>query len=108
MLRRMRVAVISDVHGNAFALEAVLRDIRAAAPDLTVNLPVAAGIGLTFKMDQSDNVVLAYFGEGAGIAVRKGDSELLGKLNGAIQAIRANGQYQQIQGKYFDFDIYGE
>lgn len=38
MLRRMRVAVISDVHGNAFALEAVLRDIRAAAPDLTVNL----------------------------------------------------------------------
>ncbi len=29
------------------------------------NLPVAAGIGLTFKMEQSDNVVLAYFGEGA-------------------------------------------
>ncbi|WP_372873694.1 ABC transporter substrate-binding protein [Pseudomonas sp.] len=49
-----------------------------------------------------------YFGEGAGIAVRKGDRELLGKLNGAIQAIRANGQYQQIQDKYFDFDIYGE
>lgn len=49
-----------------------------------------------------------YFGEGAGIAVRKGDSELLGKLNGAIQAIRANGQYKQIQDKYFDFDIYGE
>ncbi|WP_034386945.1 metallophosphoesterase [Deinococcus sp. YIM 77859] len=34
----MRVAVISDVHGNAFALEAVLRDLWAAAPDLTVNL----------------------------------------------------------------------
>jgi arginine/ornithine transport system substrate-binding protein len=49
-----------------------------------------------------------YFGEGAGIAVRKGDSELLGKLNAAIQAIRANGRYQQIQDKYFDFDIYGE
>lgn len=29
------------------------------------NLPVAAGIGLTFKMEQRDNVVLAYFGEGA-------------------------------------------
>jgi pyruvate dehydrogenase E1 component alpha subunit len=29
------------------------------------NLPVAAGIGLTFKMEQSDNVVVAYFGEGA-------------------------------------------
>ncbi len=29
------------------------------------NLPVAAGIGLSFKMDNTDNVVLAYFGEGA-------------------------------------------
>lgn len=32
---------------------------------LGANLPVAAGIGLTFKMEQTDNVVLAYFGEGA-------------------------------------------
>ncbi|MCY1507657.1 Lysine/arginine/ornithine-binding periplasmic protein [compost metagenome] len=49
-----------------------------------------------------------YFGEGAGIAVRKGDSELLGKLNAAIQAIRANGEYKKIQDNYFTFDIYGE
>lgn len=34
----MRVAVLSDVHGNAFALEAVLEDIQAAAPDLIINL----------------------------------------------------------------------
>ncbi|MBB5236146.1 metallophosphoesterase family protein [Deinococcus budaensis] len=34
----MRVAVISDVHGNACALEAVLREVARAAPDLTVNL----------------------------------------------------------------------
>ncbi|WP_040382829.1 metallophosphoesterase family protein [Deinococcus apachensis] len=34
----MRVAVISDVHGNAFALEAVLREVRQADPDVTVNL----------------------------------------------------------------------
>jgi arginine/ornithine transport system substrate-binding protein len=50
----------------------------------------------------------AYFGEGAGIAVRKGDSELLGKLNAAIAAIRASGEYQQIQQRYFSFDIYGD
>ncbi|MDM8347333.1 ABC transporter substrate-binding protein [Pseudomonas sp. sp1636] len=49
-----------------------------------------------------------YFGEGAGIAVRKGDSELLGKLNAAIKAIRDNGEYQKIQANYFDFDIYGD
>ena len=31
---RVRVAVISDAHGNAFALDAVLNDLQAAAPDL--------------------------------------------------------------------------
>jgi predicted phosphodiesterase len=33
----MRVAIFSDVHGNRFALEAVLADIRDAAPDLILN-----------------------------------------------------------------------
>jgi TPP-dependent pyruvate/acetoin dehydrogenase alpha subunit len=32
---------------------------------LGANLPVAVGLGLTFKMEQVDNVVVAYFGEGA-------------------------------------------
>jgi pyruvate dehydrogenase E1 component alpha subunit len=32
---------------------------------LGANLPVAAGLGLTFRMEKSDNVVIAYFGEGA-------------------------------------------
>jgi TPP-dependent pyruvate/acetoin dehydrogenase alpha subunit len=32
---------------------------------LGANLPVAAGVALTFKMEQRDNVVIAYFGEGA-------------------------------------------
>ncbi|NQD93993.1 ABC transporter substrate-binding protein [Pseudomonas sp. CrR25] len=49
-----------------------------------------------------------YFGEGAGIAVRKGDTALADKFTAAIAAIRANGKYQEVQGKYFDFDIYGE
>jgi predicted phosphodiesterase len=34
----MRVAVISDVHGNLVALELVLADIRKRAPDVIVNL----------------------------------------------------------------------
>lgn len=34
----MRIAVISDVHGNAFALEAVLQDLRRQSPDIIVNL----------------------------------------------------------------------
>ncbi|KAF2410360.1 ABC transporter substrate-binding protein [Pseudomonas antarctica] len=48
-----------------------------------------------------------YFGDGIGIAVRKGDKANLDKINAAIAAIRANGEYKKIQDKYFDFDIYG-
>jgi len=32
---------------------------------LGANLPVAAGLALTYKMEKVDNVVIAYFGEGA-------------------------------------------
>lgn len=35
---RMRIAAIADAHGNLLALEAVLADLRAQAPDLVVNL----------------------------------------------------------------------
>ncbi|MDB5044224.1 MAG: metallophosphoesterase [Deinococcus sp.] len=35
---RVRVAVISDVHGNAFALQAVLQQLQRASPDLILNL----------------------------------------------------------------------
>lgn len=47
-----------------------------------------------------------YFGEGIGIAIRKGDTELADKLNKAIAAIRADGTYDTIRKKYFDFDIF--
>lgn len=34
----MRFAVLADTHGNLLALRAVLEDLRAASPDLVVNL----------------------------------------------------------------------
>ena len=49
-----------------------------------------------------------WFGDGIGIAVRKGEGELLDALNGAIAAIRADGTYKTINDKYFDFDVYGD
>jgi polar amino acid transport system substrate-binding protein len=47
------------------------------------------------------------FGPGAGIAVRKGETDLVNKLNQAIDAIRANGKYKEINDKYFKFDVFG-
>ncbi len=48
-----------------------------------------------------------YFGEGAGIAIRKKDGDLKKKLNDAISNILKNGTYKKLQDKYFDYNIYG-
>ena len=48
-----------------------------------------------------------WFGDGMGIAVRKGDQDLKAKLDEAIKTLRANGKYQEINQKYFKYDIYG-
>ena len=50
----------------------------------------------------------AVIGEGVGIAVRKGDQDLKQQLNKAIEAIRADGTYDKLVKKYFDYDIYGQ
>ena len=67
-------------------------------------LKTEAGAGYAFFGDTYS--IPKYHGEGAGIGVRKG-SELAAEFSAAIEAIRASGQYDEIQKKYFDFDIYG-
>ncbi|HSG94087.1 MAG TPA: transporter substrate-binding domain-containing protein, partial [Afifellaceae bacterium] len=46
-------------------------------------------------------------GPGAGIAIRKGEDELKAMFNTAIDAIRANGKYEEINKQYFAFDVFG-
>ncbi len=46
-------------------------------------------------------------GIGAGIGLRKGEDDLKKAINAAIDAIRANGKYKEINDKYFAFDVYG-
>jgi polar amino acid transport system substrate-binding protein len=46
------------------------------------------------------------FGSGAGIAVRKEDSDLKDMLNKALAEIIADGTYKKINDKYFPFSIY--
>ncbi|MDW8368999.1 MAG: transporter substrate-binding domain-containing protein [Geminicoccaceae bacterium] len=46
-----------------------------------------------------------WFGQGAGIVVRKGNHELLGKLDAALDAIKAKGEHAKIAKAYFAFDI---
>jgi arginine/ornithine transport system substrate-binding protein len=44
-------------------------------------------------------------GDGNGIAVRKGESELLERINKALAAIREDGSYDRITSKYFPFKL---
>ena len=44
-------------------------------------------------------------GTGAGIAVRKDETQLLDSFNKALRQIRADGTFKQINDKYFAFDI---
>ncbi len=48
-----------------------------------------------------------WFGDGAGVAIRKGEDELREALNKAIKQILADGTYKKINDKYFEFDVYG-
>ena len=64
--------------------------------------------GADFEFVGPDLTDVRWFGEGEGIALRKGDDELREMFNQAIATIRENGTYQAIQDKYFDFNIYGE
>ncbi|MFP2768445.1 ABC transporter substrate-binding protein [Oceanisphaera sp. KMM 10153] len=48
-----------------------------------------------------------WFGEGFGIAVRKQDQKLKNMLNQAIQDLRENGKYEEVNNKYFEYDVYG-
>jgi arginine/ornithine transport system substrate-binding protein len=90
-------------------------DLKSGRVDLVINNIPALKKGLLEKQGGDAYELLGpqiadkkWFGEGAGIAVRKNTPELRAKLNQAIQTIRNNGQYKKIQDKYFDFNIYGE
>ncbi len=70
-------------------------------------LKTPEGAGYGFVGPALDGKVWSGFGEGVGIAVRKEDQDLVEMFNEAIKGIRENGEYLNIQQKYFNFDIYG-
>ncbi|QDQ89249.1 transporter substrate-binding domain-containing protein [Alcaligenaceae bacterium SJ-26] len=96
------------------AQDQVYLDIRSGRLDGTVADKVEVGGGFLSKPEGADYHAVGgdiydpkYYGEGLGIALRKNREDLKQALNEAIQAIRANGTYEEISRKYFDFDPYG-
>lgn len=111
---------VSEVFGDAVEIrrygtqdEAYL-DLVAGRLDLIMADSVAildgflnTDLGADFSFVGPSFSIPQYHGEGAGIALRKNEDELREKFNAAIEQIRADGTYQEIQDKYFDFDVYG-
>ncbi|SLN39409.1 ABC transporter substrate-binding protein [Oceanibacterium hippocampi] len=64
--------------------------------------------GKDFEFKGPDYNEPKWHGLGAGIAIRKGEDALRESLDKAIATIRADGTYQKINDKYFDFDVYGK
>ena len=94
-------------------LDDVFLDLAAGRIDAAFADSVASYVGFlrqpggdAYAFVGPDFIEPRYFGNGAGIAVRKGDTALRDALNAAIGAIRANGTYAAIQSRYVDFDLY--
>ena len=112
---------VRDMFGDAVTVKAYATqdeanmDLVAGRVDLVIaDATVLLGgfintdAGKGFEFIGPSYVDKKWFGDGVGIALRKGDNELRQKLNKAIDTIRANGVYQKINAKYFDFDVYGK
>lgn len=93
-----------DEHNNdlvAGRVDAVVGDSLAFADFLASD----AGKNFEIKAFLNDEAV---FGKGVGVGLRKSDEDLRAKFNEAIAKVRADGTYDAIAKKYFDFDIYGK
>ena len=97
------------------SLEDIYLDIVSGRIDLFMADSIAADLGFLSKPQGQDYEFVGpqmtnpeWFGEGIGIACRKGDYALVNKLNAAIKKIREDGTYERLRKKYFDFDIYGD
>ncbi|WP_186054423.1 ABC transporter substrate-binding protein [Burkholderia gladioli] len=93
----------------------VYADLLSGRLDATLQDAVQAEIGF-LKTPRGKGYAFAggdiddpkTLGEGAGVGLRKEDTDLKAKIDGAIAAMRKDGTYDKIAKKYFDFDVYGK
>lgn len=82
------------------AVDAILED-KLAIYDWLTNTRAGACCDFAGEDIVSDE----FFGEGAGIAVRLDDDDLRQAFNKALETVKANGKYDEINARYFPFSI---
>jgi len=96
------IAKLYDTQENAY-LDLGAGRLDAVIGDMLVNyewLESEAGEGFEFKGEP------VFENDLIGVAIRKGEDDLVKAFNKAIQEIVADGTYAEINAKYFPFDIY--
>lgn len=92
-------------------------EARMALKDGTVDLVFDDGISLAFWLHGADAenccafrggpfLESRYFGEGVGIAVKRGNDALRNALNHALREVYASGRYEEIFLRYFPLSFY--
>ncbi len=92
----------------------VYADLLSGRLDAALQDAVQAEIGFLktprgagFEFVGKDLVDPKILGTGAGIGMRKEDTDLKAKIDKAIAEIIKDGTYKKLEQKYFDFDVYG-
>ena len=92
----------------------IYSDLTAGRSDAAFQDEVAASegflkqpVGKDYKFGGPSVKDEKLFGVGTGMGLRKEDNELREALNKAFAEMRADGTYEKLAKKYFDFDVYG-
>jgi len=95
-------------------LDSIYADLTAGRIDAAFQDEVAASEGFLktaagkeYKFGGPSIKDEKLFGVGTGMGIRKEDNELREALNKAFADMRADGTYEKLAKKYFDFDVYG-
>ena len=103
--------------GAAIATFDTADDAQKALKEGAIDLVFGDGIGLTFWINgiTSDGCCEfrggpyldpKYFGEGVGIAVKKGNRQLVDILNYALEQVHASGRYEELFLRYFPMSFF--
>ncbi|ADU71580.1 ABC transporter substrate-binding protein [Pantoea sp. At-9b] len=90
----------------------VYPDLIAGRLDGSLSNAVSAEQGFLTKPEGKDYAIKGtltdkkIFGDGVGIALRKGDEANLKMINAALAEIHKNGTYEVLTRKYFKFNVY--
>ena len=121
-LKGKRVGVLQgttqETYGNEHwapkGQENIYADLTAGRIDAAFQDEVAASegflkqpVGKDYKFGGPSIKDEKLFGVGTGMGLRKEDNELREALNKAFAEMRADGTYDKLAKKYFDFNVYG-